>query len=35
MRASVVVLTYNQLKEGTMPCVESIFSTRQRTSSSW
>ncbi|MCX6650720.1 MAG: glycosyltransferase family 2 protein [Methanomassiliicoccales archaeon] len=25
MRASVVVLTYNQLKEGTVPCVESIF----------
>jgi len=25
MRASLVVLTYNQLKEGTIPCVESIF----------
>ena len=25
MRASIVVLTYNQLKEGTAPCVESLF----------
>jgi len=25
MRASIVVLTYNQLKEGTAPCLESIF----------
>jgi GT2 family glycosyltransferase len=25
MRASVVVLTYNQLKEGTIPCLESLF----------
>ena len=24
MRASLVVLTYNQLKEGTIPCMESI-----------
>jgi len=25
MRASLVVLTYNQLKEGTIPCLESLF----------
>lgn len=25
MRASIVVLTYNQLEDGTRPCVESIF----------
>lgn len=25
MRASIVVLTYNQLKEGTIPCLESIL----------
>ena len=25
MRASIVVLTYNQLKEGTVPCLESLF----------
>ncbi len=25
MRASIVVLTYDQLKEGTIPCVESIY----------
>jgi len=25
MRASIVVLTYNQLKEGTIPCLDSLF----------
>ncbi len=27
MRASIIILTFNQLEEGTRPCIESLYNT--------